>query len=385
MKTLNEMIKAAGIDSLVAGCTPEQIEERLEFAAHNLEGFSEACFNDNEVSDLKDFETATPDSTDLKVWGISEDEWREAQADALLAKAYWDDEFMSVLDRYDNIPSMLLDAMESESVNGVSIGDCIVTEIDDDPALVLPGWYADDGNAEVYFPDAKSGKEAAEQYVEDGDYGDSGGIVEVSYWKRAICMYKDEDGEEDIDDDVKIDYETIDVEIQTPEPPCCQEEGHNWESPHELLGGLEENPGVWGHGAGVIENTVCSNCGMQRCIDTAATDPSTGREFTEYSYKEPNEKTLAWAMRKNMERDIESILEDVDAVIQYEYTQQYGDPVLKIEIDEDADAEEVADAIERAITSDREYSFEIEDGAVMITLDMEPESPTSRNAFSLGM
>src|SRR5690554_4164480 len=40
--------------------------------------------------------------------------------------------------------------------------------IGDAPALMLPGWYADDGNAEVYFPAAEDGRAAAREYVEGG-------------------------------------------------------------------------------------------------------------------------------------------------------------------------------------------------------------------------
>src|SRR5690606_32651660 len=56
--------------------------------------------------------------------------------------------------------------------HGVSVEDCTITtvgtlvaeydiDIDiagDAPALLLPSWFADDGNAEIYIPDADSGE-----------------------------------------------------------------------------------------------------------------------------------------------------------------------------------------------------------------------------------
>lgn len=77
--------------------------------------------------------------------------------------------------------------------------------------------------------------------------------------------------------------------IQPPVPKCGAEDGdaHDWQSPYELLGGLRENPGVWGHGGGVIVNEVCMRCGCKRTTDTWAQDRETGEQgLTSVTYEE---------------------------------------------------------------------------------------------------
>jgi hypothetical protein len=68
-----------------------------------------------------------------------------------------------------------------------------------------------------------------------------------------------------------------------PSPPKCSDGSreHAWESPHAILGGLAENPGVWGHGGGVISHEVCMRCGCERTTDTWAQDRSDGEQGLE--------------------------------------------------------------------------------------------------------
>lgn len=60
------------------------------------------------------------------------------------------------------------------------------------------------------------------------------------------------------------------------EPSCRLNSDHDWQSPHAIVGGLPENPGVWGHGAGVLIKECCINCGCQRITNTWDYDPNTG-------------------------------------------------------------------------------------------------------------
>jgi hypothetical protein len=63
-----------------------------------------------------------------------------------------------------------------------------------------------------------------------------------------------------------------------------------------LVGGIEENPGVWGHGGGVVINEACVRCGCGRTTDTWAQDPSTGRQGLEsVAYEEGAYDVSAWA------------------------------------------------------------------------------------------
>src|SRR5690606_17899845 len=84
----------------------------------------------------------------------------------------------------NTIPADLIKALP----HGVSVEDCTITtlaelaaeygididiaDIGDAPTYLLPGWFADDGNAEIHIPDADSGEGAARQYVEGGDWGE---------------------------------------------------------------------------------------------------------------------------------------------------------------------------------------------------------------------
>lgn len=75
------------------------------------------------------------------------------------------------------------------------------------------------------------------------------------------------------------DVETVRVAIDPEEPECAPYgEEHDWQSPHEILGGCESSPGVWGHGGGVWIHEVCMRCGCLRVIDTWAQDMETGQQ-----------------------------------------------------------------------------------------------------------
>ena len=69
-------------------------------------------------------------------------------------------------------------------------------------------------------------------------------------------------------------------EIVTVEPdePDCSEQEHDWCSDHAIVGGLKENPGVWGKGAGVIIHEVCRHCRCARITDTWSQCPETGQQ-----------------------------------------------------------------------------------------------------------
>jgi hypothetical protein len=82
------------------------------------------------------------------------------------------------------------------------------------------------------------------------------------------------------------------VEVDAVEPECSSDE-HDWQTPHHVLGGLRENPGVWGNGGGVCCSYVCRHCGMYRHTDTWADDGHGGR-YTSTSYDEADDDSLAW-------------------------------------------------------------------------------------------
>lgn len=83
--------------------------------------------------------------------------------------------------------------------------------------------------------------------------------------------------------DVRVHCEETDEEDSDtvecgPEEPGCAEDEHDWQAPHEIVGGIKENPGVWGHGGGVLIHEVCVHCGCGRTTDTWAQRPDTGEQ-----------------------------------------------------------------------------------------------------------
>jgi hypothetical protein len=223
-------------------------------------------------------------------------------------------------DGYDIIPSTsddLLTAFAGHLPDGIEISDCELTTYGDErisvagawidsdtPALILPGWVADDGNAEVKYPDAESGAEAAQEYVDDGSWGDSAETswVNVTTWRPVLLLL---DGETEW---ARADEESHTITLEAEEPDCADGEEHDWRSPHSVLGGLEDDPGVQGHGGGVIITEVCAHCGIYRVTDTWAQDMSTGEQgLTSVEYRDADDDSLEWvearkvrAMRKTV-------------------------------------------------------------------------------------
>lgn len=68
------------------------------------------------------------------------------------------------------------------------------------------------------------------------------------------------------------------VQCDPPEPECSKDGDHYWISPYDLVGGIEENPGVYGHGGDVVITEACAFCSARRHTDTWAQDPSTGEQ-----------------------------------------------------------------------------------------------------------
>lgn len=109
----------------------------------------------------------------------------------------------------------------------------------------------------------------AQDRAEIGDWGN-----DKTVWVRAQVI------------DVDGSTTTVNTTVHPDEPECVEGEEHDWCSDHEIVGGIEENPGVWGHGGGVIITEACRRCGCARVTDTWATDPCTGEQgLTSVSYE----------------------------------------------------------------------------------------------------
>jgi hypothetical protein len=134
-----------------------------------------------------------------------------------------------------------------------------------------------------------------EQHLEDGaldgDWDMDGGTVWVRDWAAPIDPATGEA--------IEAAQVTVTTTIEPPAPACARGRDHQWRSPYSVLGGIAENPGVWGHGGGVIIREVCAHCAAYRVTDTWAQDRSTGEQgLTEVSYEDADDASEAWVARR---------------------------------------------------------------------------------------
>jgi hypothetical protein len=126
-----------------------------------------------------------------------------------------------------------------------------------------------------------------------GSYNLSGGTIWIYLMVKGLLT-----DEEDADS----------VELSPPEPECSEGE-HSWHAPYSVVGGIKENPGVWGHGGGVIIREACKHCGAYRITDTWAQDETTGRQgLTSTAYQAADENSLAWVLRTRLTGRFATIL-----------------------------------------------------------------------------
>ena len=121
----------------------------------------------------------------------------------------------------------------------------------------------------------------------NSDWGD--GEHTKTFWVtcRATPIV---DGEEDEEEE-----DTITIRVDPDEPDCVEGETHEWVSPLPVVGGIESNPGVFGHGGGVIIVCVCRKCGRYQRTDTWATNPENGEQGLEsVEYMSADSTSLDW-------------------------------------------------------------------------------------------
>lgn len=112
--------------------------------------------------------------------------------------------------------------------------------------------------------------ETARGNVERGNYSDAEGTIWID-----VSVHCEATGES----------QSTTVQLDEDEPGCADGEEHEWESPHEIVKGIAENPGVWGKGGGAIIHEVCLRCGCARITDTWAQRRDTGEQgLTSVSY-----------------------------------------------------------------------------------------------------
>jgi hypothetical protein len=144
--------------------------------------------------------------------------------------------------------------------------------------------------------------------------------INETVWFEMVVKEIDENGE-------TIREESHTVPRDPPEPKCLSGKEHDWCSPYDLVGGLKENPGVWGHGGGVIEKDICRHCGAYRTVDTFAQNPVTGEQgLTSVTYGFPDDWSMVWIA--------EQILEDKEIDCK-RLVDKNGHPYLLADVGED--------------------------------------------------
>lgn len=128
-------------------------------------------------------------------------------------------------------------------------------------------------------------------WASEGDYGEQRATI----WIHGAV--DDESGE----------FHPMSLEIDPAEPACEDDEEHDCHSDISVVGGLDENPGVQGHGGGVVITEHCAHCGLYRVRDTWAQDPETGEQGLEsVRYRESDEASIDYTW-EGLEEAIDDI------------------------------------------------------------------------------
>jgi len=125
-------------------------------------------------------------------------------------------------------------------------------------------------------------------WMSDAEFDLSTGPVHYHGWLCKTVANKD--GDEYWENLEHLTY-TFEVE----EPDCIGKREHDWKSPLSIVGGVKENPGVYGHGGGVVITEICAHCGAYRETDTWAQDSQTGEQgLHETTYRPADDESLTW-------------------------------------------------------------------------------------------
>ncbi len=136
-----------------------------------------------------------------------------------------------------------------------------------------------DGNGQVRI-EADSAREAAQEWVDTGDWGECS-----KTWWIDVNVTDEKSGES----------ERITITVEPDEPECVDGHDHDWQNPIEVVGGIRDNPGVYGHGGGVKITAVCAHCRKYRVTDTWAQRPDTGEQGLEsIEYLDADDSSIEW-------------------------------------------------------------------------------------------
>lgn len=155
----------------------------------------------------------------------------------------------------------------------------------------LPMWEAHCDGGDEQEIEAATASEAAREYVDGGDWGE----LTSTTWIDVYCSPLDADGEPDEDE-----RERVTITLEPTEPDCIRGHEHDWQSPISVVGGIESNPGVQGHGGGVTILEVCRHCGRYRETDTWAQRRDTGEQgLRSVEYRDADGDSEEWIRERD--------------------------------------------------------------------------------------
>ena len=152
----------------------------------------------------------------------------------------------------------------------------------------LTSFLASDGY-DNWRVDAETSEAALKEAIESVQ--DSGAPTDHDDWSNRYTVSVYSDYGEPV-------LASKDIVVDPPCPECCEGD-HQWERPIEVVGGIKENPGVWGHGGGVTIKEVCRHCGIYRHTDTWHTDSSNGETYEALCYDDSDEASEIWMHKVN--------------------------------------------------------------------------------------
>lgn len=159
----------------------------------------------------------------------------------------------------------------------------------------------DSGASEII--EAESIEEALQEALEWASDG--------SYQERVIVSVRvielDANGEQ-TDNQLSGDVE---AGPEPKAPNCADGQEHDWQSPHEIVGGIKDNPGVWSAGGTrTTYRDVCAHCGQYRVTRRTGSQRNPGELPETVTYEDADERSLKWVSEQINLDDIPEVTEE---------------------------------------------------------------------------
>ncbi len=148
--------------------------------------------------------------------------------------------------------------------------------------------------------------ESIDEALQDAREWASGGTYEKRVMVGVRVIELNADGEQT--DNMLSDEVEAGPEPKAPE--CEDGQKHDWQSPHEVVGGIKENPGVWATGGtGLSIREVCAHCGCYRQQRQTGSQRNPGELPETVTYENADERSLEW-VREITAEDIPEVTEE---------------------------------------------------------------------------